>query len=252
MNAEREQPRRRPDSHGRRALRWAAYALAGIALLGACALAGLRLLLPEIERYKPEIESWLTHTLEQPVEFAAVEAYWRGWIPVFRFGDVRLGARESSDGEPTEPWLGLADLTFSIDPLASLRTGTLQPRGITASGAALAVVRKPDGSIIMREHGKRSPAAPQQWTGFVQWVLNRTSVSLLSSRIVWIDEMRNAQPLPLTGAALHLERVGERYSASGAFELPEAGRIDFALELDGSSLGSSWSGEAYAPYTTWI
>ena len=246
MNADRERYRRHPASHGGRALRWAAYALAGIVLLGACALTGLRLLLPEIGRYKPEIESWLSRTVERPVEFAAIEAYWRGWTPEFRFSDVRLGTRGSPDGEPTRPWLGLADLTFSIDPIASLRTGTLQPRGISASGASLVVVRKPDGTFAMHEHGKRSPAAPEQWAGFVQWVLNQTSVSLFSSRIVWIDEMRNARALPLTGAALHLERVGERYSVSGSFELPDAGRIDFALELDGDSLASSWSGEAYA------
>ena len=245
MNGEREPPRRPPDSRGRRGLRRGAYALAGVVLLGAGALAGLRVLLPELGRYKPEIESWLSRTVERPVEFAAIEASWRGWTPVFRFRDVRLGTRTAPDGGPTEPWLGLADLTFSIDPLESLRAGTPQPRGITASGASLVVVRRSDGTFAVRELGKRSPAAPEQWAGFAQWVLNQTSVSLFSSRIVWIDEMRDAQALPLTGATLHLERVGARYGVSGSFELPEAGRVDFALELDGDSLASSWSGEAY-------
>lgn len=245
MNGERVQPRRHPDSRGGKGLRWGAYALAGVVLLGAGALAGLRFLLPEIGRYKPEIESWLSRTVERPVEFAAIEADWHGWTPVFRFRDVRLGTREATGGRPTRPWLGLADLTFSIDLLESLRARTPQPRGIIASGASLVVVRQSDGTIAVRDLGKRSPAAPGQWAGFVQWVLNQTSVSLLSSRIVWIDEMRGAQALPLTGATLHLEQVGARYGVSGSFELPEAGRIDFALELDGNSLASSWSGEAY-------
>ena len=245
MNGERVQPRRHPDSRGGKGLRWGAYALAGVVLLGAGALAGLRFLLPEIGRYKPAIESWLSRTVERPVEFAAIEADWHGWTPVFRFRDVRLGTRETTGGRPTQPWLGLADLTFSIDLLESLRARTPQPRGIIASGASLVVVRQPDGTIAVRDLGKRSPAAPGQWAGFVQWVLNQTSVSLLSSRIVWIDEMRGGQALPLTDATLHLEQVGARYGVSGSFELPEAGRIDFALELDGDSLAASWSGEAY-------
>ena len=245
MNGERVQRRRHPGSRGGKGLRWGAYALAGVVLLGAGALAGLRFLLPEIGRYKPAIESWLSRTVERPVEFAAIEAYWHGWTPVFRFRDVRLGTREATGGRPTQPWLGLADLTFSIDPLESLRARTPQPRGIIASGASLVVVRQSDGAIAVRDLGKHSPAATGQWTGFVQWVLSQTSVSLLSSRIVWIDEMRDAKALPLTGATLHLERVGARYGVSGSFELPEAGRIDFALELDGDSLASSWSGEAY-------
>ena len=245
MNGERVQRRRHPGSRGGKGLRWGAYALAGVVLLGAGALAGLRFLLPEIGRYKPAIESWLSRTVERPVEFAAIEAYWHGWTPVFRFRDVRLGTREATDGRPTQPWLGLADLTFSIDPLESLRARTPQPRGIIASGASLVVVRQSDGTIAVRDLGKRSSAATGQWAGFVQWVLNQTSVSLLSSRIVWIDEMRDAKALPLTGATLHLERVGARYGVSGSFELPEAGRIDFALELDDDSLASSWSGEAY-------
>ena len=245
MTAERVQSSRPPDRLGRKLLRWCVYALAGIVLLGAAALAGLRILLPELGHYRPEIERWVSRVVERQVELGAIEAYWRGWTPVFRFKDVRLAGGKARDGGRTEPWLRLADLAFSIDPLESLRSGTPQPRAITASGVSLVVVRRPDGTFAVQELGEQSPAEPREWGALAQWVLNRTSISLFSSRVLWIDEQRSARPLPLTGVTLHLERMSSRYRVSGSFQLPEAGRIDFAVEVDGDSLTPSWSGAAY-------
>ena len=237
-----EPPPRVPRRLGRRVWRGCVYTFAGMVLIGAVALIGLRLLLPELGRYESEIEAWVSRVAERPVEFGAIDAHWRGWTPVFRLREVRLFGRETPDAEP---WIGLADLSFSIDPLESLRSGALQPRAIAARGASLVVVRRHDGSISVQETGSRSPAAPREWGGFLQWVLSRTNVSLSSSRILWVDERRDGPALPLSGVSLHLEQEDGRYLVSGAFELPEAGRIDVSADLDGESFTTSWSGTAY-------
>ena len=44
---------------------------------------------------------------------------------------------------------------------------------------------------------------------------------------------------------LHLEGGDDRYRLSGAFELPEAGQVDFAMDVAGDPLTASWTGEAY-------
>ena len=113
VNASRGQPRR---PFGRGLLRLCACTLAGLALLGAATLAGLRVLLPEIERYRPEVEAWLSRIADRRVEFGAIDAYWRGWTPVFRIRDVRIVGDEAAAGGSEDRSIRLADLRFSIDP----------------------------------------------------------------------------------------------------------------------------------------
>ena len=239
------QPPRGTDRLGRKLLRSCAYALAGIALLGATTLAGLRVFLPELGHYRPEIEAWLSRIADRQVEFGTVDAYWRGWTPVFRIKDVRLAGNEAAAGAPAEPSIRLADLRFSIDPLDLLRSGVFQPREIVASGASLIVVRRPDGTLEVEGLGELAPAGPREGDGLARWIPAQERISLSASSILWIDEGHGRHPLPLDGVALHLEPVGDRYRISGSFEPPEAGRVDFAVDMAGDALTPSWTGEAY-------
>ena len=97
----------------------------------------------------------------------------------------------------------------------------------------------------VQELGELSPAEPHENDRLAQWMLSQESISLFASRILWIDEQRGMGALPLTGVTLHLEHMSDRHRVSGAFELPEDGRIDFAMEVAGDSLTPSWTGAAY-------
>ena len=239
------QPPRGTDRPGRKLLRSCAYALAGIALLGAATLAGLRVFLPELGHYRPEIEAWLSRIADRQVEFGTVDAHWRGWTPVFRIKDVRLAGNEAVAGAPADPSIRLADLRFSIDPLDLLRSGAFQPREIVASGASLIVVRRPDGTFAVEGLGELAPAGPREGDRLARWIPAQERISLSASRILWVDEGHGRRPLPLDGVTLHLEPMGDRYRISGSFEPPEAGRVDFAVDVAGDALTPSWTGEAY-------
>ena len=245
MSAGHEQPSRREEGLGRGLLRACAYTLAGVALLGAATLGGLRMFLPELGRYRPEIEAWLSRIADRQVEFATIDAYWRGWTPVFRITDVRLAGEEARADAPGDPSIRLAVLGFSVDPLELLRSGTLQPREIAAGGASLAVVRRPDGTLAVEGFGPLTPAEPREGGRLARWLPDRERISLSASRILWIDERRGSRPLPLDGVTLHLEGGDDRYRLSGSFELPEAGRVDFAMDVAGDPLTTPWTGEAY-------
>ena len=245
MSAGHEQPPRREEGFGRWLLRACAYTLAGVALLGAATLGGLRMFLPELGRYRPEIEAWLSRIADRQVEFATIDAYWRGWTPVFRITDVRLAGEEARAGAPADPSIRLAVLGFSVDPLELLRSGALQPREIAAGGASLAVVRRSDGTLAVEGFGPLTPAEPREGSRLARWIPDRERISLSASRILWIDERQGSRPLPLDGVTLHLEGGDDRYRLSGAFELPEAGRVDFAMDVAGDPLTASWTGEAY-------
>ncbi len=256
---------------GRKLVRGGAFALAGIVVLAAAALVGLRLLLPELGHYRPQIEQWLSHTTGRPVEIGAVDAMWHGWTPVFRIRDIRLAGDETAADPsaealadssvenptdlpaevPTDPSadgaIRLANLTFSLDLPELLRSGVFQPRELSASGASFVVTQRPDGTLAVAQLGFGPDAAegPGASDGLIRWMLDQANLSLYGSRIVWVDERFGIGPLPLDGVTLSLERTGERRLISGSFQPSAAGRIEFAIEVTGDLLTSSWTGAAY-------
>ena len=236
---------------GRKLVRGGAYLLVGLVVLAAVALVGLRLVLPELGHYRPEIEQWLSRAADRQVEIGAVDARWRGWTPVFRIRDVRLAAAGTPADPSVDNSIRLADLTFSINLLDLLRSGAFRPREISASGASFVVTQRSDGTFAVAELGPGQNAAggPRASDGLARWMLDQADLSLFASRIVWIDERRGLDPLPLDGVTLSLERRGDRRLITGSFEPSDAGRIDFALEIAGDPLVPSWTGTAYLAAT---
>ena len=219
--------------------------LAGIVLLGAVTLAGLRFLLPTLGHYEPQVERWLSHVANRQVELGTIEAHWRGWTPVFRITDVRLAGGDTPAAAPNDAAIRLASLTFSIDPLDLLRSGAFRPREISATGASFVVVRRRDGTVAVEEFGEVAAGGPRRSDRLAQWMLVQGTMSLFDSRVLWIDERLGLRPLPLDGLTLHLEQAGDRRRISGSFEPSEAGRIDFAAEIAGDPFASESSGSAY-------
>ena len=245
MSGDPTQAARPPPALGRKLLRWGAYLLAVVVVVVAATLAGLRLLLPELGHYRPEIERWLNQATDRQVEIGSIEAHWRGWTPVFRIREVRLAGGEAPADAPADAGIRLAYLTFSIDPLDLLRSRAFRPREISASGASFVIVRRSDGSFAVEELGALGTGGPRRRDRLGQWMLGQANLSLYASRIVWVDEQHGLRPLPLDGVTLLLHQAGDRRRISGSFVPPGAGRIDFATEMTGDPLTSAWSGTAY-------
>lgn len=247
MNAEETPPAPAAGGAGRKLVRGVAYLLAGLVVLAAVALVGLRLLLPELGQYRPEIEQWLSRAADRQVEIGTVDAQWRGWTPVFRIRDVRLAGGEDPTDPSADASLRLADLTFSVDLLDLLRSGAFRPREIAARGASFVVTQRSDGTFSVGEPGpgQNATGGTRSSTRLARWMLDQADLSLLASRIVWVDERHGLGPVPLEGVTLHLGRTGDQRRISGSFEPSDAGRIDFAMEMAGDPLAASWTGKAY-------
>ena len=226
MNERRAQSRRRRERRGTKVLRQCAYALAGVLLLGAAALAGLRLLLPELEHYRPEIERWVSRVTEREVAFESIDAHWRGWTPVFRLNGVRLGgggpAGAPATGDATDDAIRLASLSFSIDPLESLRSRALQPREVTASGASLTLLRRSDGSFSVKQLGELAPAGPGAGDRLAKWVVEPAAhlAVLVAHRL----DRR---------AARHDRRAAERSDTASRSRRRPASRLGFVRASQG-------------------
>ena len=247
MSADATPPPPAVDGVGRKLARRGAYLLASLVVLAAVALAGLRLLLPELGHYRPEIEQWLSRAAGRQVEIGTIDARWRGWTPVFRIRDVRLAGDETAAAPSADASIRLADLAFSIDLLDLLRSGAFRPREITASGASFVLTQRPDGTFAVAELGlgQDVTGGPRTSNRLARWMLDQADLSLLASRIVWVDERLGLGPVPLDGVTLHLGRTGDQRRISGSFEPSDTGRIDFALEMAGDPLTPSWTGTAY-------
>ena len=247
MNAEETPSAPAAGGAGRKLVRGVAYLLAGLVVLAAVALVGLRLLLPELGHYRPEIEQWLSRAADRQVEIGTVDAHWRGWTPVFRIRDVRLAGGEVPADPSADASLRLADLTFSVDLVDLLRSGAFRPREIAARGASFVVTQRSDGTFSVAEPGlgQNTTGGARSSTRLARWMLDQADLSLLASRIVWVDERHGLGPVPLEGVTLHLGRTGDRRRISGSFEPSDTGRIDFAMEMAGDPLAASWTGKAY-------
>ena len=62
--------------------------------------ASVRVLFPNADRYRGDLEMWLADIVGQPVAIGSLQAEWRGWRPEFRINDLRLRdpAQRGKDG----------------------------------------------------------------------------------------------------------------------------------------------------------
>ena len=77
------------------------------------------------------------------------------------------------------------------------------------------------------------------------WALDQPRLSLVDSQAVWIDRRSGSAEVALGDVTLQVLRGGGGYRFSGSFAMPEAGRVEFAVDVDDSPLAPSWTGEVY-------
>ena len=216
-------------------LAWAAFFTLATALLV------LRYgLLPNIERYRPEIVARVAAVVGLPVKIGRIEAEWLGLRPQINLSDVRI-----YDAEGRE-----ALVLPSVENILSWRSlahGQLRLHALRVEGLRLSVRR--DGAGAFYVAGIKVAPAPGE-TGFSDWLLAQDDIEIRGAEIEWFDEKRAAAPLMLTGINLRLRNDGERHAVGLAGRLPEAlgTTLEFRAELQGASLAqaATWSGRAYA------
>lgn len=216
-------------------LAWAAFFALAAALLV------LRYgLLPNIERYRPEIVARVAAVIGQPVKIGRIDAEWLGLRPQINLSDVRI-----YDAEGRE-----ALVLPSVENILSWRSlaqGRLRLHALRVEGLRLSVRRDRDGFFYVAGM-KVSPVAGE--AGFSDWLLAQDDIEVRGAEIAWLDEKRTAAPLLLTGINLRLKNDGERHAVGLVGRLPEVlgTTLELRAQLEGASLAqaASWSGRAYA------
>lgn len=243
-----------------RLMRWlTTLALVLIGVLAVLVL-GLRyLMLPNIDQYRPVLESRLSAAVGAQVQLGQIEARWHGRYPQLSVQNVRL-----IDGQGHEVLVvPEVDAEFSWQSVWTLRPYFRQ---LHVRGLGLALRRDGQGRMwALGQHldnGDHTETAPgvepdssaqAANQGLLGWLALQPLVTLDQSTLTWIDETRTRQPLVLDGVdltirnhgAYHQFAVRGRAALSGGGDLEIRGQLQRHPDLaDAPSYGSS-NGRVY-------
>lgn len=159
----------------------------------ALAILGVRyVVLPNLDRYLPHIETLASRAVGAPIRIDAVEADWYRLNPQLHLSGVRML------DEAGQPALALP----GVDVLLSWRSlVTLQPEllRLQLHAPRLDARRNADGTLIVAglplarsDGGGRITDHPA-----VQWLLHQRSIEIHGARLSWHDEFNQADPITL-------------------------------------------------------
>lgn len=186
-----------------------------------CALLlGVRyLVLPNIDAYKPQIETLAARAIGNPVSINALDASWSGLQPRLALDTVVI-----HDGS------GNAALTLPrVDGTLSwwsLLTGSLRLDSL--------VIERPDLEIMRDEQGRLYVAGiPVDNSGQddgrgADWILSQHEIRIRGGRLRWIDKLHGTPELALADVNLVLRNRWNRHSLSLQAKPPQ----ELAAPLD--------------------
>ena len=219
--------------------------IVGLLALSAIVI-GLRLLLPHIDNFRPQIAEHVSDLLGQTVSINQLQAEWRGWKTI----DLTMQGVSLLSETGTESVLELKRARVTIDIVATVLEGQLLPGNLVVAGARFALIRESDGSFTARglEENEEAPATesgPNSRDTFANWVLSQEELGLESVTLLWHDRRSGRAPITLTDVNIHTYFDGaDRHRVSGSATLPaELGEIlSFDLDILGDPLSRNWSG----------
>jgi uncharacterized protein (TIGR02099 family) len=197
-------------------------------------------ILPNAERYRPEVESVLSKALGSRVAIGGIEAGWDGLYPDLDLSDVRVFDRQ---GRPalSLPFVSLTLSWWSV-PAREVRLHALE-----ITGADLDIRRTRAGTLVIG--GIEVVDAPDG-ASVSDWILGQRRIVIADSRLRWNDEKRAAPELALSNIRTVIENAGKRHRLGFTADPPKAlaSRIDIRADLNGGSLGrlAEWRGSVYA------
>ncbi len=224
---------------------WWAFLL--LLLLCALLLTGARLLLNNVDHFRPQIQDYLAQRLGIELEIGQLEGHWNRAYPVLQVRDIRM--RSGADSGP-EGYLALEQVTLEFDPFGSLMSWLPIFQRFEVSG------------VVGRWHQRagswlhRPGASPQQpdsgmsasgWQTLSRLLLSQPYALIKDVELVLIPQQ--GRPLVVSPADLELENARQEHRLSGAVRMPQLGEqteIDFILEASDLSeadpLGAHYQG----------
>jgi uncharacterized protein (TIGR02099 family) len=208
--------------------------------LGLLVLALRYWVLPDIERYRPDIVAAISRAVGLPVKVGAIHAGWSGVQPHISLADVRIHDAQGNEAlvlplvDNVVSWRSLLHWDLRLDSLA-VESPRLTVRRDAAGVLYVAGIRLAQGKGDGR---------------LTDWVLAQKEIVIRKAEIEWRDEKRGAPPLALSSLELRLRNDADEHSFGLTARTPA--ELGSTLELRASAFGESvarpaqWDGRLYA------
>lgn len=205
-------------------------------------------LMPNIERFKTDVEVATSQALGKPVTVGRLEAGWDAFNPRLTLRDVRL-----ADGQTVPLALPRVDAVFSWWSLLLLEPHLAR---LTLERPYLSMSRDQGGVIHVAGIAVNVPGAPSP---FPDWLLRQPQIIVRDATVSWQDEKLLAPEMRLHQVRIYVRnRFGRHRFAGVALPSDAAGRVEVRGDLRGASLRrwENWSGQIYsrvddARFDTW-
>ncbi|TFW08307.1 TIGR02099 family protein, partial [Oxalobacteraceae bacterium OM1] len=212
-----------------------------------CALVlGLRYaVLPNIDSYKPDIESLATRAIGSKVTIGTIGASWSGLHPQLALGNLVIHDKFGNDA------LTLPTVTATLS-WWSIPNVDLRLRSLVIDRPDMDVVRDADGKLYVA--GIDLDNRTQGDGKGADWVLRQHEIVIRNGRIRWNDAKRAAPELALDNVDFvlrnewHRHRFALKATPPAAFAAPLDVRASFEHPAFSQRISdaSRWKGELYA------
>ncbi|MDR2165426.1 MAG: TIGR02099 family protein [Zoogloeaceae bacterium] len=247
MSAPPETTRRFPSRWRRflRVLKWSALALFSVFI--ALTLILRYAILPEIHRYKTDIETAASAALGQQVEIDRLEARWSWTNPTLTLENVRLVNPPALQNAGRNGLvLKRIEGVLSWQSLFSLWRGQPCFTLLVLERPALQIRRNARGEVFVAGIPVSASGAD---TRGLSWLLAQSRIRVWDATITWEDAMRDAPPLILEDVRFELQNQGSRHRFGFSARPPEARatRLDIRGDLRGNAEDTlkAWRGTLY-------
>ena len=211
--------------------------IAALLIAVGLSVAAVRVLMPNADHYRGDLEIWLAGIAGQPVAIGSLEAEWRGWRPEFRIKDLKLRdpAQLGKDGAVNAHF---QSATITVDVLASLLSAQLRPRDIRVGHVSLRANLAADAM-------GPDAALDQHLLALLEWLLSQDRLRLAATRVELSDLRVAGEPLTFTNLHLLVRNDGASHAIEAAAEIPgdQNGAIRANATIEGDPGSSDWSGD---------
>ena len=209
---------------------WHLFAISVLitALLGATA----RWLLLHIDDHSAWVETWLSRTLERPVDIGELRGHWRGWSPSIQIDGLTI--YEQGSGKTL---IRFENAQVELSIYESLKNKDLQPDRIILSGVKFSLERDANGKFSI------SGMPPSRWP-VAQWIEAQSHFNLTNAHIEFIDLKSGGETHVFKDLKIYLRRDGDtRYiTATTTREAQRSETWHINILADNSILESDWNG----------
>jgi uncharacterized protein (TIGR02099 family) len=166
--------------------------------------------LPDIERYREDIVAAMSRGIGLPLRVGAIRAGWLGLRPQIGLSDVRIYDAQGREA------LVLPSVE-NIVAWRSLLRGELRLHSIAIQGPRLSVRRDAAGELYV---AGLKVSGGEGGAGFGAWLLAQEEIAVSGAEIEWLDELRGAPPLALSGLEVRLVNSGASHALGLKARIP--------------------------------